>query len=101
MQKSDTKVLVVDDEELIRNLFKNSLQKWNYKVDLAHDGQMALQKCSENDYHIVITDLNMPNMNGMSLLERIKSRWPMIEVIVITGYATIESAIEAMKIGAH
>lgn len=94
------RILVVEDEEIIRNIFRESIAGWGFTVESASNGKEALQLCKRKEFHIVITDLNMPLMDGMTLLKRIKKRWPFIEVIVITGYATIESAIEAMKIGA-
>jgi signal transduction histidine kinase len=94
------KIILVDDEELILGMFRTVLEMRGYEVEVAVDGQQALQLCTENDYHIMITDLNMPNMDGMALLKRVKDRWPMMEVIVITGYGTIQTAIEAMKVGA-
>lgn len=100
MEHLDIKILIVDDEEIILTLFKSALETWGYQADIAEDGQKALQKCSEGDYQILITDLNMPNMDGMSLLKRVKARWPMIEIIVVTGFGTIETAIDAMKMGA-
>lgn len=101
MEKKDIKILVVEDEEIIRVMFQQSFLNWGFQVDMAENGKMALEMCQENSYHIVVTDLNMPIMNGMELLKRIKSRWPFTEVVVITGFATIESAIEAMKLGAY
>ncbi len=100
MENLEVKILLVDDEEIILTLFKAALQSWGYNVEVASDGQQALQKCSENTFQILITDLNMPNMDGLSLLKRVKDRWPMMEVIVVTGYGTIETAINAMKEGA-
>lgn len=101
MKKSDVKILVVEDEEIIRNMFKLSFERWGYQADAAGNGKEALDKCQDNTYHIIVTDLNMPIMTGMELLKKVKARWPFIEVLVITGFATIESAIEAMKLGAH
>ncbi|MFZ0388986.1 MAG: response regulator [Calditrichia bacterium] len=101
MKKSDMHILVVEDEEIIRMMFKQSFEKWGFQVDSAEDGRDALQKCQEKTYQMVVTDLNMPNLDGMELLKRIKVKWPFIEVVVITGFATIESAIEAMKLGAY
>ena len=94
------KILVVEDEELIRNIFHQSLENWGYRVEAVSNGKEALEWIRKQDFDIVITDLNMPLMDGMTLLREIKFNWPYIEVIVVTGYGTIESAIEAMKIGA-
>ncbi len=101
MNRNEIRILVVEDEEIIRMMFRQSFESWGYQVDCAENGKEALEKCQKEEFHIVVTDLNMPVMDGMELLKKIKSRWPYIEVIVITGFATIESAIEAMKLGAH
>jgi signal transduction histidine kinase len=101
MKKEDLKILVVEDEEIIRMMFKQSFENWGFEVDTAENGKDALEKCQDNFYNIIVTDLNMPVMDGMELLKRLKAKWPYQEVIVITGYATIESAIEAMKLGAY
>ncbi len=101
MDKKDVKILVVEDEEIIRVMFQQSFMNWGFQVDMAENGKIALDMCQENMYHIVVTDLNMPVMDGMELLKRVKARWPFTEVVVVTGFATIESAIEAMKLGAY
>ncbi|UCF63551.1 MAG: hybrid sensor histidine kinase/response regulator [bacterium] len=101
MRKEDIKILVVEDEEIIRMMFKQSFSNWGFKVNTAENGKDALEKCQQGFFNIVVTDLNMPVMDGMELLKRLKSKWPYQEVIVVTGYATIESAIEAMKLGAY
>ncbi len=101
MRKEDIKILVVEDEEIIRMMFKQSFSNWGFKVNTAENGKDALEKCQQGFFNIVVTDLNMPVMDGMELLKRLKSKWPFQEVIVVTGYATIESAIEAMKLGAY
>ncbi len=101
MNRNEIRILIVEDEEIIRMMFRQSFESWGYQVDCAENGKEALEKCQKDEFHIVVTDLNMPVMDGMELLKKIKSRWPYIEVIVITGFATIESAIEAMKLGAH
>lgn len=101
MKKEEIKILVVEDEEIIRLMFKQSFANWGFKVSTAENGKDALEKCQHEFFNIVVTDLNMPVMDGMELLKRLKSKWPHQEVIVITGYATIESAIEAMKLGAY
>ncbi|MEJ2636761.1 MAG: response regulator [Calditrichia bacterium] len=101
MEKSDVHILVVEDEEIIRLMFRQSFESWGFHVDVAENGKEAFEKCLNKTYHIVVTDLNMPVMDGMELLKRVKSKWPFMEVIVITGFATIESAIEAMKLGAY
>lgn len=101
MRRDEIKILVVEDEEIIRLMFKQSFENWGFRVDIAVNGKEALDKCQQEFFHIVVTDLNMPVMDGMELLKRLKSKWAQQEVIVVTGYATIESAIEAMKLGAY
>ncbi|MCK4892820.1 MAG: response regulator [Calditrichia bacterium] len=101
MRKDEIKILVVEDEEIIRMMFKQSFSNWGFKVDTAENGKEAFDKCQNGLYDIVVTDLNMPVMDGMELLKKLKSKVPHQEVIVVTGYATIESAIEAMKLGAY
>ena len=100
MKESDIKILVVEDEELIRDIFKQSLENLGFSIETAEDGKTALELCQQNTYQIVTTDINMPVMDGITLLKHIKSRWPFIEVIVVSGYASIENAIDALKIGA-
>lgn len=100
MKEADIKILVVEDEELIRDIFKHSLESWGFSADTASDGKTALEMCQKESYHIVITDVNMPVMDGITLLKHLKSRWPFVEVIIVSGYASIENAIEALKIGA-
>jgi len=101
MKKSAIRILIVEDETLIQEIFQQALSNWGYNVDCAANGKSALELCQKNNYDIVITDINMPQMDGISLLKRIKSRWPYIEVIIITGYGTIEMAIDALKVGAY
>ncbi len=94
-------ILVVDDEEVIRNICLRSLEKKGYNVRLAKNGINALDRIREGIYEIVFTDIKMPMMDGMELLETIKRDFPHLEVVVMTAFATIESAIDAMKKGAY
>ncbi len=94
-------VLVVDDEEVIRNICLRSLEKKGYNVGLAENGINALDRIREGTYEIVFTDIKMPMMDGLELLEIIKRDFPHLEVVIMTAFATIESAIDAMKKGAY
>ncbi len=94
-------ILVVDDEEVIRNICLRSLENKGYNVGLAENGINALDRIREGIYEIVFTDIKMPMMDGMELLETIKRDFPHLEVVVMTAFATIESAIDAMKKGAY
>ncbi|MBN2315381.1 MAG: response regulator [Sedimentisphaerales bacterium] len=95
------KILVVDDEEAIRDSCRQALAKDGYVVDTAENGQSGLQKIKESQPDLVLIDLKMPGMSGMELLEAIGQIDPTIVSVVITGYATIESAVEAMKRNAY
>ena len=94
------KILLVDDELEILTLFSKVLAKKGYAVSTASNGLEALGKLERDQYSIVITDLKMPEMDGMELLKRVKRNYPEVEVLVLTGFGTIESAVEAMKKGA-
>lgn len=94
------RILVVDDEDVICQLLKRTLDRRGFDVETAQDGNAALEKSQRNSFNVIITDLKMPKVSGMEVLKEIKKNNPYIEVIIITGYPTIESAVEAVKIGA-
>ncbi|MGE5893403.1 MAG: endopeptidase La, partial [bacterium] len=94
------RVLVVDDEEIARKNIAHILIKENYAVQTASNGMEALAKLETADFDVILTDLKMPKIDGMEILEGSKARYPNTEVIMITGYATIDTAVEAMKKGA-
>jgi DNA-binding NtrC family response regulator len=94
------KILLVDDEPEILNLFSRVLAKKGYAVATASNGVEALHELEREQYPIVITDLKMPKMDGMELLKRVKREHPDTEVLIFTGFGSIESAVEAMKKGA-
>ena len=97
----DAFVLVVDDEQDIRDASERILSRIGYQVQKASRGDEALDILKKNSIDIVLLDLKMPGMDGMEILARIRERSTEIQVIVITGYATVETAIEAMKQGAY
>lgn len=95
------RLLVVDDEESIREMLHDTLHEaGSYDVDTASDGRMALQKLRSSSFDLVITDLRMPEMDGARLLDITRHEFPDIPVVVITGYARLETAIEALRLGA-
>ena len=94
------KVLVVDDEEVVCKSVKKILTKKDLEVDTALSASEALDMMSKEDYWVVITDLMMPKITGMQLLKKIKTKKPHTAVIMITGYATIRTAVQAIKLGA-
>lgn len=96
-----TRILVVDDEEVVRLSYARALTGDHCSVEEAWNGQEALQIMGRDSFDVVLLDLRMPEMNGMTVLKAIKKNWPESEVIVITGYPTVESAKEAVSLGAY
>lgn len=99
--EEQVRILVVDDEEIVRDMLQDTLSKTGYKVQTARDGLDAISQIENEPFEIIITDLKMPGMNGAELLERILKLNPDICVLIITAYATVESAVNAMKVGAY
>lgn len=95
------RVLIVDDDRLIGESLGDFLQLESYKVDVVESVDAAVLKLAGQPYSVVITDVNMPRADGFELLRIIRDRYPDIVTIVITGYGTIESAVEAIKMGAY
>lgn len=96
-----TKILVVDDEEVVRLSHIRTLASIHCNVEVVRDGNEALQVMEQRPVDVVLLDLRMPGMDGMSVLKTIKQRWPETEVVIITGYPTIETAKEAVRQGAY
>lgn len=95
------RVLVVDDEKVIREILSDFLTMEGYIVRSVEDGDAALRELERRSYNLVISDLKMPGMGGLELLERIKELKANILTVIMTGFGTVETAIEAMKKGAH
>jgi DNA-binding NtrC family response regulator len=96
-----TKILVVDDEEVVRLSYLRTLSGQHCNVDVVADGKDALQMMSQQPFDVVLLDLRMPGMDGMTVLKTIKQKWPESEVIIITGYPAVESAKAAVTLGAY
>jgi DNA-binding NtrC family response regulator len=94
-------ILVVDDEEPFRRLLKNELARKGYGVEVAADGGAALQLLRENTFDVILLDVVMPGVDGISLMKRLKEDPAAPPIIVLTGRATVETAVEAMKNGAY
>jgi len=94
------RVLIVDDEKNIRLTLSQSLDSLGIETDTAANGEEALAKLEERDFGLMLLDLKMPGMDGIEVLKEVREIRPEIRVIIITAYGTIESAIEAMKLGA-
>lgn len=93
-------ILVVDDEEKMKDILRLMLELKGHRVDTAADGKEALAKVKENFYDLVIADIRMPEMDGRQLLEEINKLEHRVPVVFITAYASIEDAVEAMRAGA-
>jgi len=99
---SKPSVLLVDDEVPFVNTMGKRLEERELTVFKAHGGQDALKALDKHrNIDVVILDVKMPGMDGIEALGEIKKRFPLIEVIMLTGHATVESAIEGMKLGAY
>ncbi len=94
-------ILIVDDEMVVCKSCKKILERSNHSVDFVLTGEEALRAVEEKEYGIVVTDLKMPGIDGMQLLEAVKKKGGGVEVVMITGYASIDTAVQAMKLGAY
>ena len=94
------RILVVDDEEIVIRSCLRILEGNGYEIDVAHDGHDALRKVESNTYDVMILDIMMPNLGGLEVLRRVKETHPDIDVIMITGLSQIDTAVQAMKLGA-
>ena len=98
--KTPANILIVDDEEVIRLSYMRILSAANCKVRAVWTWAQLAQAMQDEGFDVVLLDLRMPDMDGMSVLRALKQRWPESEVIVITGYPTLESAKQAVALGA-
>ena len=96
----EMKIMLVDDEERFLSTTKKLLARKGIDVLTATSGLEALEILREHNVHVVILDVKMPGMDGIATLKQIKRQYPMIEVILLTGHATAESAVEGLKTGA-
>lgn len=94
------KVLVVDDEENARIALRAILQQEGYQVDSVANGYEALEFLRQHKVNVVISDLKMPEMNGLSFLRELNRRYPSTRVIMVTAYGGVESYLEAIQLGA-
>ncbi|UCG07139.1 MAG: response regulator [Desulfobacterales bacterium] len=94
------RLMLVDDEERFLSTTKKLLAKKGYDVLTATGGAQALEILKQKNIHVVILDVKMPGMDGIETLKEIKHQFPLVEVIMLTGHATVESAIDGLKSGA-
>ena len=95
-----SRILVVDDEDKMRRILELALMGMGHEVVQAADGQEALDRLTEGDFDLVLTDLRMPRLDGLGLLQALRARDENMPVIVLTAHGTVETAVEAMKLGA-
>lgn len=100
-QRKEFKILVVDDELIVRDSVKEWLaEEAGFSVDMAGSGEEAIEAAKGTEYHLVLLDIKMPGMDGVEVLKKLKEIRPDTAVVMITAYATVETAVEAMKEGA-
>ncbi|GIK62511.1 MAG: DNA-binding response regulator [Chloroflexota bacterium] len=97
----DALILVVDDEGAIRYSVTKTLERVGYQVMTASSGEEALDIMAQHDFDVVVTDIRMPGISGVDLLARIKEQSPDAIVILMTGYASLGTAVESLRLGAH
>ena len=97
-----TRILIVDDDDTVRRSYLRSLASVGASCDVVatQDGASALRAMAERPFDVVLLDLRMPGMDGLSVLKAIKERWPESQVVIITGYPTLETVKEAIQVGA-
>jgi len=93
-------ILVVDDEPAMRALLKQALELAGHAVSEAHDGQDALAVLERDPVDLILTDLRMDGLSGLDLLKTVREKFPQVGVMIITGFATLEAATDAMRLGA-
>jgi DNA-binding NtrC family response regulator len=94
------KALVIDDEQIVLDSIRKILMDENYEVDLSLKGREGIDWAIQKEHDVVLTDIRMPDIGGMRVLRDIKRAKPSLPVIMITGYASVKSAVQAMKLGA-
>lgn len=98
--KKNSKVLIVDDDISLRELLEEAVKDWGYDVSIAVSGETAITLMGSEKFNTVICDLKMPGMGGLKFLKKIKAHYREVHVVIITGYATIETAVKAIDAGA-
>lgn len=98
--KKDISILVVDDEEMLRDIMARILVKEGYTIDMAEDGEDALEKLRNKRYNLLILDIKMPRMNGFELLKIARKEYPDIGVIMMTAYGDTYTVKDALLLGA-
>ncbi|MFZ7145860.1 MAG: sigma-54-dependent transcriptional regulator, partial [Bacteroidota bacterium] len=95
------KILIIDDEKAICNTLKEILSYEKYEVDIANDGAEGIKKAETGNYDLVLSDIKMPKMDGIEVLQKLQELNPDLPVVMISGHGTIETAVDALKKGAY
>jgi DNA-binding NtrC family response regulator len=101
MFKTPSRILLVDDEKDFVEMLTLRLEEIGEEVLQAYSGLESLEKMKDVEIDVVILDIKMPGMDGIETLQEIKKRFPLVEVIMLTGHGTIETAVQGMKLGAY
>ena len=101
MNEDTPHILLIDDEKIALSNLSHVLEREGYVVTACRDGESGLAAMQSKEFDLVLTDLRMPGIDGMDVLRHIRETTPDVPVIMITGHATLDSAVEAMKAGAH
>lgn len=96
----EMKLMIVDDEARFLSTTSKLLARKGFVVYTAHSGAAALENLKRENIHVVILDVKMPGMDGIATLKEIKRNFPLVEVVMLTGHGTVESAVEGLKSGA-
>ncbi|HEY5896651.1 MAG TPA: response regulator [Burkholderiales bacterium] len=99
--REKAKILIVDDDDAVRLAYAAILARADCETQTAWDGVEALRAMEQRPSDVVLLDLRMPGPDGLTVLKQLKQRWPDSEVVIITGYPTVESAKEAVRLGAY
>lgn len=100
MVKIPTKILIVDDEKDFVEMLAMRLSEAGEQVTKAYSGQSCLEALQHKDFDVILLDIKMPGMSGIQTLRKIKNASPLVEVVLLTGHGTTETAVEGMKLGA-
>jgi len=94
------KILVIDDEPIVRTSCERTLAPEGYDVTVTASGKEGLEMLEKETFGLVLLDLKMPDMDGIEVLDNIKKKWPDTKVVMVTGYSTVDTAVQALRFGA-
>ena len=101
MENQKKRIFFVDDEPQVRRIVQRTIERYGYDVVCFEDGMSCLDELSKNDCDLLITDVNMPGFDGIELLAKVKKIRPLLDVLIVTGYGDIPTAVRAVKSGAY